>query len=97
MYLPAMVAVKFLGMGLPELLIIMVIALVIFGPKNLPKLGETLGKTVRGVREGIEGEKTEQTEAVVKKVVEEVEIEADDEDEYEEVVVRRKKNKTEDS
>ena len=30
---------KFLGMGVPELLIILVVVLLIFGPKNLPKLG----------------------------------------------------------
>ena len=32
---------KFLGMGVPELLIILVVVLLIFGPKNLPKLGST--------------------------------------------------------
>ena len=30
---------KILGMGTPELLIILVVVLLIFGPKNLPKLG----------------------------------------------------------
>ncbi|MCI9207985.1 MAG: Sec-independent protein translocase TatA, partial [Adlercreutzia caecimuris] len=30
---------KILGMGVPELLIILVVILLIFGPKNLPKLG----------------------------------------------------------
>lgn len=43
------------GMGVPELIIILVVALLIFGPKNLPKLGSALGKTVKGVREGLEG------------------------------------------
>ena len=37
---------KILGMGVPELLIILVVVLLIFGPKNLPKLGASLGKTV---------------------------------------------------
>jgi sec-independent protein translocase protein TatA len=45
-----------LGMGVPELLVILGIALVIFGPKNLPKLGSALGKTVKNVREGMEDE-----------------------------------------
>ena len=31
---------KILGMGTPELLIILVVVLLIFGPKNLPKLGK---------------------------------------------------------
>ena len=44
---------KFGGIGIPELLIILVVILLIFGPKNLPKLGKSLGKTVRNVREGM--------------------------------------------
>ena len=43
-----------LGMGVPELLVILVVVLVIFGPKNLPKLGSALGKTVKNVREGMD-------------------------------------------
>ena len=43
-----------LGMGVPELLLILVVVLLIFGPKNLPKLGKSLGKTVKNVREGME-------------------------------------------
>ena len=41
------------GLGVPELLIILVVVLLIFGPKNLPKLGSSLGKTVRNIREGM--------------------------------------------
>ena len=44
---------RIFGMGLPELLVILVIILLIFGPKNLPKLGSALGKTVKGLREGM--------------------------------------------
>lgn len=44
------------GLGTPEILVILVVVLVIFGPKNLPKLGSALGKTVKNVREGMEGE-----------------------------------------
>ncbi|MDM8271235.1 Sec-independent protein translocase subunit TatA/TatB [Thermophilibacter provencensis] len=43
-----------LGMGIPELAIILVVVLVIFGPKNLPKIGSAIGKTVKNVREGME-------------------------------------------
>lgn len=45
-----------LGLGVPELLVILVVVLVIFGPKNLPKIGSALGKTVKNVREGMEGD-----------------------------------------
>lgn len=43
-----------LGLGIPELLIILVVILIIFGPKNLPKIGSAIGKTVKNVREGME-------------------------------------------
>lgn len=48
-----------LGMGIPELAIILVVVLVIFGPKNLPKLGSAIGKTVHNVREGMEDDVAE--------------------------------------
>ena len=46
-------------MGMPEMIVILIIILVIFGPKNLPKLGAALGKAVKGVREGVDGINTE--------------------------------------
>jgi len=45
-----------MGLRAPELLIILIVALLIFGPKNLPKLGKSLGQTVKNVREGMEGD-----------------------------------------
>lgn len=44
----------FKGIGVPELIIILVVVLVIFGPKQLPKLGKMFGKTVKEVRTGME-------------------------------------------
>jgi sec-independent protein translocase protein TatA len=38
------------GLGLPEILIILVILLLMFGAKRLPDIGEGLGKTVREIR-----------------------------------------------
>lgn len=40
----------FLGLGAPEMLIIAVIALVIFGPNRLPEVAGQIGKVVRDIR-----------------------------------------------
>ena len=40
--------------GTNELLIILVVALLIFGPKNLPKLGKMFGKTMNKFKKGME-------------------------------------------
>ena len=40
--------------GTNELLIILVVVLLIFGPKNLPKLGKMFGKTINGFKKGME-------------------------------------------
>ena len=55
---------KMFGLGMPELLIILAVALLIFGPKNLPKLGSALGRTVKNLREGMGGGKQELEEEV---------------------------------
>ena len=55
---------KILGMGVPELVIILAVVLLIFGPKNLPKLGASLGKTVKNLREGMGGGKDDASDAV---------------------------------
>jgi sec-independent protein translocase protein TatA len=36
------------GVGLPEMAVIAVIALLVFGPKKLPELGRSLGRTLKG-------------------------------------------------
>ena len=38
------------GIGLPEIAVIGALALIIFGPKRLPELGRTLGKTLKGLQ-----------------------------------------------
>ncbi len=47
------------GLGLPEILVILVIFLVLFGAKKLPQIGEGLGKTVREIRKIRDERKTE--------------------------------------
>ena len=54
---------RIFGMGLPELIIILAVILLIFGPKTLPKLGSAFGKTVKNLREGM-GSKKEPEEAI---------------------------------
>ena len=39
------------GIGLPEMALIMVIALLVFGPKKLPEIGRSLGKAIRGFQD----------------------------------------------
>ncbi len=41
------------GLGLPEMGIIAVVAVLIFGPKKIPELGNALGKTLRSFKEGV--------------------------------------------
>ena len=40
--------------GPQELIIVLIIVLVIFGPKNLPKLGKMFGKTMNNFKKGME-------------------------------------------
>lgn len=38
------------GLGIPELVLILVIALVIFGPKKLPEISRSIGKSINEFR-----------------------------------------------
>ena len=38
------------GVGLPEVTVILILALLIFGPKTLPELGKQLGKTLKSLK-----------------------------------------------
>ncbi|MEG3440106.1 TatA/E family twin arginine-targeting protein translocase [Pannus brasiliensis CCIBt3594] len=39
------------GIGLPEMGLILLIALLVFGPKKLPEIGRSLGKAIRGFQD----------------------------------------------
>ena len=38
------------GIGFPEIIVILILGLLIFGPKRLPQLGKTIGKTLKGIQ-----------------------------------------------
>lgn len=42
------------GMGLPELIVILVILLVVFGPGKLPQLGSSIGGAIRNFKRAAE-------------------------------------------
>lgn len=42
--------------GLPELVVILVIALLVFGPSHVPEIGRSLGRALRDFREAVRGE-----------------------------------------
>lgn len=73
---------KIFGLGMPELLIILGVALLIFGPKHLPKLGSALGKTIKNLRSGIAGDDEPETAKLAS---------ADDADEEDQPAPQRKK------
>jgi sec-independent protein translocase protein TatA len=47
------------SLGAPEILVIFVVALIVFGPSKLPEFGKSLGEAIRGFKKSInDGEKT---------------------------------------
>lgn len=54
------------GIGAPELLIIMVIVLVIFGAGKLPQIGSALGKGIQNFKKSVSGsDETSETTAQI--------------------------------
>lgn len=41
------------GLGIPHLIILLVIFLIFFGPSRLPQLGQSLGKAIKGFKDGL--------------------------------------------
>jgi len=53
------------SLGMPEILMILVIALIIFGPRKLPELGKTLGQSLAQFRRASEDFKRQWEDEVV--------------------------------
>ncbi len=51
------------GIGLPELLVILAVALIVVGPDKLPELAKNIAKTLAQLKQGAEELKTELNEA----------------------------------
>lgn len=45
-----------LGLGWPEVAVVLVVALLIFGPKKIPEIGGAFGKTLKGFKDEISGD-----------------------------------------
>jgi sec-independent protein translocase protein TatA len=58
------------GIGMPELMIILVIILLIFGAGKLPELGNSLGKAIKGFKTAVEDSEKEHGENSEAKAIE---------------------------
>ena len=50
------------GIGLPEILILLLVALLIFGPKRLPEMGRSLGRGMREFKDSVSGKDGDEDE-----------------------------------
>jgi len=55
------------GLGLPEMIVVLVIALVFFGPSKLPSLGKSIGESIKGFKKGLEETPSEEDKAKIAK------------------------------
>ncbi len=81
------------NLGIPELILILVVALIIFGPGKLPEVGKSLGKTIREFRKSSsaiyddddskikDAEEVKEIKAAPKEIASKVEYHTDDEEE----------------
>lgn len=56
-----------LGLGTPELIIILIILLLLFGSTQLPKLAKSIGKSTKELRSGLKDEDDTKPDKVAKK------------------------------
>lgn len=46
-----------MAIGMTEIIIVLVIILILFGPKKLPQLARSIGKSVKEYKDGMQGKK----------------------------------------
>jgi sec-independent protein translocase protein TatA len=54
------------GIGVPELLVILVIALIVLGPKKLPEAGRAMGKGMREFKDSLNGDHRDDEKPAIK-------------------------------
>jgi sec-independent protein translocase protein TatA len=52
------------GLGVPELLILLLIVLLFFGAKRLPEIGKSLGEGIREFKDSIDGMEEDDTKEI---------------------------------
>ncbi len=50
------------GLGLPEVIVVLIIALLIFGPSKLPSLGKSVGEAITSFKKGLAEDRLEERE-----------------------------------
>ena len=50
------------GLGWPEVIVIGLVAVLVFGPKKIPEIGGALGKTLRGFKEEMDNPENQDRE-----------------------------------
>lgn len=63
-------------LGIQELIVIFIVALLVFGPKKLPELAKTLGKAVRDIKNSMSGVK-EQIDSEIRELKDPVSLKND--------------------
>lgn len=44
-----------MGLSVPQIILIIAVVILIFGPKRIPQLGKSIGEAIRGFKKGLDG------------------------------------------